>query len=157
MEEIPWNCCPRKHWLLLLLIPLTSGTSCWRMMLHSALDSFHPADSITESRHLYLKAKPSQTDRICCLRGIILLWWEVKILAKTWILIPGTIQSPDICALLKFPHPEFTVGGINFYCPTKKHKLNFWHLASVVWLFSPNPALHRRRNVLRCCVLPSLS
>lgn len=134
------------------------------MMLRSALDSFHPADSVTESRHLYLKAKPSKSDRICCLRDIILFTWEVTIrpwlywkdntifLARTGILISGTIQNQDIFALLKFPHPEFTVGGITLYSPTKKHKVNFYCRASIVWLYGPRVTM-----VKECAATPRLA
>lgn len=102
------------------------------MMLQAALDCFHPVDSGTESGHLYLKAEPAKSGWICCLREIILFRWEGTVqpwlywkdntvfLTKTGTLIPATTQE-RFCwfffSLLKFPHPEFTVGALIFILP----------------------------------------
>lgn len=135
-------------------------------MLRSALDSFHPEASVTESRHLYLKAKPSKSARICCLSDIILFRWEVTlrpwlywkdntvVLARTGIFISGTIQSQDIFALLKFPRPEFTVGGINLYSPTKKTQTQLLLPCQYRLAVQPQPRVTMAKE---CAAMPCLA
>lgn len=116
---------------------------CWGMMLHSALDCFHPVDSelrqdtcTQKQSHPGLDMLPER-DYPFQMRTIQpWLYWKdnTVFLTRTGTLIPGTTQD-FFFALLKFPHPEFTVGALIFiFSPPKKHKLNSCCLASTVCL-----------------------
>lgn len=130
---------------------------CWGMMLHSALDCFHPVDSeLRQDTCTQKQSHPSldmlpERDYSFQMRTIQpWLYWKdnTVFLTRTGTLIPGTTQD-FFFALLKFPHPEFTVGALIFiFSPPKKHKLNSCCLASTVCLSVLE--LQWGRKVLQC-------